>query len=112
MEEEVQVEKEVESSYKPTVGSKRNIPVVSPHRPTTEQPSSLSHPHTKGGVSSSVPYSSSFSTSSAAAAGVVDDDGKTMKIVQTKEKEKESEVVDIGFVPSFLDSGRQPRQRR
>ena len=73
MEEEVEVEKEVENSYKPTVGSKRNIPVVSPHRPTTQQPSSMSHPHTKGGVSSSVPYSSSFSTSSSSTAAV---DGK------------------------------------
>lgn len=109
MEEEEEVEKEVESSYKPTVGLKRNIPVVSPHRPTTQLPSSLSHPHVKGG-STTVPYTPSFSTSTTAADDN-DFDGKAVGGDQMREKEKESEV-DIGFVPSFLESGRQPRQRR
>lgn len=108
-------EEEEESAYRPTVGVKRSVPVVSPHRPSTSLPSS-SLSHTAGGS-----FASSSAVSTAGSRKVFDGSdragasgGGTGSLPAETDmfQPKESEEVDIGFVPSFLEPGRQPRQKR
>lgn len=107
-------EDEDESAYQPTVGAKRAVS-VSPHRPSALVPSS-SLSHTAGGGFASSSAASTVGsrkvfdgTSRAIATG-----GGTSALTTDTEilTPKESDEVDIGFVPSFLETGSKPRQKR
>lgn len=111
-------EDEDESAYRPTVGAKRAVS-VSPHRPSALVPSSsLSHT-AGGGLSSSSAASTVGSrkvfdgTSRAIATGGGGGGGTSALTADTEIlTPKESDEVDIGFVPSFLETGNKPRQKR
>jgi hypothetical protein len=107
-------EDEDESAYTPTVGARRSVS-VSPHRPSASLPSS-SLSHTTGGG-----LSSSSAASTAGSRKVFDGSGRASATgggssALTADTDifppKESDEVDIGFVPSFLETGNKPRQKR
>lgn len=108
------------SAYQPTVGAKRSVS-VSPHRPSALLPSSSLSYTAGGGLSSSSATSTAGSrkvfdgsSRAGAAGGGAGVGGGTSALTPDTEvfPPKESDEVDIGFVPSFLEPGRQPRQKR
>ena len=95
----------------------------SPHRPIAAQPSSSNtthknnQNHTFGSknvieANKNTPEEHSLGTSTGTEFKKINRSNFDINKDMEREKEREADEIDIGFVPSFLEPGRQPRQKR
>ena len=95
----------------------------SPHRPIAAQPSSTNathknnQNHTFGSkniieANKNTPEEHSSGTSIGTEFKKINRSNFDINKDMEREKEREADEIDIGFVPSFLEPGRQPRQKR
>ena len=104
-----------ECSYQPTTGAKRSIPAASPHRPSALQSSSRG-PYTQAGGSKASAITvgpRTISETKGVTGRAQSSSTGADRADSTEDQSKEADqVIDIGFMPSFLEPDKQSRQKR
>lgn len=104
-----------ECSYQPTTGAKRSIPTASPHRPSALQSSSRG-PYIQAGGSNASAITvgpRTISETKGVTGRAQSSSTGTDRTYSTEDQSKEADqVIDIGFMPSFLEPDKQSRQKR
>lgn len=104
-----------ECSYQPTTGAKRSIPTASPHRPSALQSFSRG-PYTQVGGSKTSAITvgpRTMSETKGVTGRAPSSSTGADRTDSTEDQSKEADqVIDIGFMPSFLEPDKQSRQKR
>ena len=103
------------SAYQPSMGRSSTLQTQAPRPPAASHPSSTSPHSAVDGFSLSAMKSIPDGKKIVPSENTKDSSGKEIKggvLANQEIGNKDTDDVDIGFVPSFLEVGKQPRQKR